>query len=164
MFSRLRKILSYDCGPFWQLAKYGAIGVMATCVQMAVFYAVAAFCLPCLASGDWAVLSLGLPPAEVSDAVRAFRFAVATAAGFAVANIFCWLMNRWFVFRPGRLVWYVEFGCFAAVSAVAMALATSVSGWLIVRFGMMTSLAALVEVAVSFVVNFAIRKFFIFKG
>ena len=35
---------------------------------------------------------------------------------------------------------------------------------LIDRFGMMTTLAVFVEIAVSFLVNFFVRKFVIFKG
>ena len=51
-----------------------------------------------------------------------------------------------------------------AVSGVAMALATGVSAMMINWFGMMTTLAVFVEVFVSFVFNFFIRKFVIFKG
>ncbi len=162
--NRIAKILSHDSGPFWQFVKYSVIGVMSTCVQLAVFYALAATCLPCLKADDWAVRCLGLRAADIADAVRAWRFAAATAGGFAVANVFCWLMNRWFVFRGGKFSWYVEFMCFVSVSAVAVAIATAISGWLIGRFGMMTSFAALVEVVVSFLINYFIRKFVIFRG
>jgi len=164
MFDRIARILSHDCGPFWQFVKYGVIGVAATCVQAAVFYALAASWLKCLGSDDWAVRLLGLPAADVTDAVRALRFSVATALGFVVANVFCWLMNRWFVFRAGRHVWYVEIALFFAVSATAMLLATVLSGVLISRLGLMTSIAVVVEVVVSFLFNFFIRKFVIFKG
>ena len=85
---------------FFQLVKYGAIGVLATALQTGVFYVLAATCLGCLSPDDVAVRLLGMPASDVGDAVRAFRFAVATGAGFVVANIFCWLMNRAFVFRP----------------------------------------------------------------
>ena len=164
MFDRISKILSHDCGPFWQLVKYGVIGVAATCVQAAAFYALAATYLKCLGSDDWAVKSLGLPAVEVTDAVRALRFAVATALGFVVSNMFCWIMNRWFVFRAGRHSWYVELALFFAVSATAMALATVLSGVLIKRLGLMTSIAVVVEVVVSFLFNYFLRKFVIFKG
>ncbi|MBO7482503.1 MAG: GtrA family protein [Kiritimatiellae bacterium] len=160
----LRKVLSHDCGPFWQFVKYGVIGVMATCVQVAVFYLMAATCLKCLAADDWAVRLLGLPSVAVADSVRAWRFAAATVVGFCVANVFCWLMNRWFVFRAGRFRWYVEFLCFLSVSAVAMCIATFLSGVLINSFGLMTSVAFAIEVVVSFLFNYFIRRFFIFKG
>ena len=160
----VRRFLSHDCGPFAQLVKYGVIGVMSTCVQMLGFYLLAATFLKCLGTDDWAVRLAGLPAAEVSDGVRAIRAAVATAAGFTVANIFCWLMNRLFVFRPGRYRWYAEFGFFFGVAALATVVALGVQSALIKYAGMMTTLAVIVEVVVSFFFNFFIRKFVIFKG
>ena len=149
---------------FPQFVKYGANGVIATYVQTGAFYLVASTCLPCLGADDWAVRWLGLPSAAVSDGVRAFRFATATAAGFVVANVVCWLMNRWCVFTPGKFRWYVEFALFFAASTLATAIALGLSAALIRMVGLMTSLALAIEIAVSFLVNFFVRKFFIFKG
>ena len=73
-------------------------------------------------------------------------------------------MNRWFVFKPGRYAWSVELVMFFSVSGLAMALATAISWVLIHQWGLMTTLAVLVEVVVSFLFNFFIRKFVIFKG
>lgn len=164
MFDYVKKILSHDCGPFWQFVKYGAIGVMSTILQTAVFYLLAATCLKCLSADDCAVKFLSLPSAEISDAVRAFRFSIATSIGFVIANVFCWLMNRWFVFKPGKFRWYTELAMFFSASTCAMFLALFLSAALIKWCGLMTTLAVLVEVVVSFAVNFTIRKFFIFKG
>ncbi|MBQ6136475.1 MAG: GtrA family protein [Kiritimatiellae bacterium] len=165
----VRKVLSHECGPFWQFVKYGAIGVMATLVQMAFFYLCASTFLRCLAPGDWAVEALSLPAAEFTGgepwfASRWFLAAAATAIGFTVANVFCWLMNRWFVFRPGRFRWYVEFGMFYSAAALATFIALSVQSLLIAWCGMMTSAAVVIEVLVSFMVNFFVRKFLIFRG
>ena len=149
---------------FFQFVKYGAIGVLATALQTGVFYLLAATCLGCLSPDDVAVRLLGMPAADVDDAVRAFRFAVATGAGFVVANIFCWLMNRAFVFRPGRYRWYVEFAMFFGAATLATFVALGLSSALIRWCGLMTTLAVAIEVIVSFLVNFFVRKFFIFKG
>ena len=164
MFDTVRKILSHDSGPFWQFVKYGAIGVMATIVQTGVFYALAVTCLKCLASDDVAVRLLGFAAADVPDATRAVRFAAATAIGFVVANVFCWLMNRAFVFRPGKFRWHVELAMFFGASTLATLIALGLMKFLIDQFGLMTTLAVAVEVVVSFLVNFFIRKFVIFKG
>ena len=117
MIDRLKKILSHDSGPFWQFVKYGAIGVMATLVHTGVFYVLASTCFCCLTSDDVAVRYLGLPAAVFSGdeawyVSRGMLASYATAVGFFLANVFCWLMNRWFVFRPGKFRWYVEFGMF----------------------------------------------------
>ena len=160
----VRRFLSHDSGPFAQFVKYGVIGVLSTCVQMIGFYLLAATCLKCLGADDWAVRFLGLPSVEVSDGLRAFRAAVATAGGFTVANIFCWMMNRLFVFKPGKFRWYVEFLMFFGVAALATVVALGVQSLLIKYFGMMTTAAVIVEVVASFLMNFFVRKFVIFKG
>jgi len=149
---------------FAQFVKYGTNGVIATYVQTGVFYLLGATCLLCLGPDDWAVRAFGFKAAAVSDGVRAFRFAVATAVGFTVANVICWLMNRWCVFTPGKFRWYAEFGMFYAASTVATVIALGLSSALIHWCGLMTTLAVFIEIVVSFFVNFFVRKFIIFKG
>jgi len=149
---------------FAQFVKYGTNGVIATYVQTCTFYLLGATCLMCLGADDWAVKGLGLPSAAVSDGVRAWRFAAATAVGFVVANVVCWLMNRWCVFKPGKYVWYVELGLFFSASTLATVVALGLSSALIRWAGLMTTAAVFIEIVVSFFVNFFVRKFFIFKG
>ena len=149
---------------FRQLFSYGIIGVLSTIVQTGVFYTLAGTALKCLKYDDWAVQNLGLPAAIVTDSTRAWRFAVATAIGFTVANVFCWAMNRKFVFKPGKFGKLVEFALFFSAAAFATTVAIGTSAALINYFGLMTTLAVFIEVGVSFAVNFFIRKFFIFRG
>lgn len=158
-----RRVLSRESGAFWQFVKYGIVGVMSTAVQMVVFYALAATALKCLKSDDWAVTWLSLPSVDITDTMRGLIFTVDIAIGFVVANIFCWLMNRAFVFRPGKFLWYLEFAMFFGVAALAWAIATGLSALLIHFCGMMTTLAAILEVVVSFLLNYVSRKFFIFR-
>ena len=165
MSGSIKKILSHDSGPFWQFVKYGAIGVMATLVQTGVFYMLATTSLKCLGGDDIMVKWFGFSAASgITDGVRAFRFLIATSLGFIVSNVFCWLMNRWFVFRPGKFRWYVELGMFFGTSTIATIIALGTSSVLISWLGLMTTLAVIIEVVVSFCVNFFVRKFFIFKG
>ena len=159
-----RRFLSHESGPIAQFVKYGAVGVASTCVQMLVFYLLASTCCRCLGPDDWAVKWFGLPAVDVPHVVRGFRFAVDTAFAFTVANVFCWLLNRAVVFKPGKFSWYREFALFFGAAASAMAIATGVAWVLINIAGLQTTFAVFVEVAVSFAVNFAARKFFIFKG
>ena len=169
MRSWLRGVLSPEAGPFWQFVKYGVVGVASTIVQLAVFLVLASSCLKCLTPDDWAVRFLGLGAAVFDGSEpwfhsRWFLAAAATAIGFTVANVFCWLMNRAIVFRPGKFAWYAEFAMFYGVAAFATAVALLVQSVLIRYFGLMTSAATLIEVLVSFLVNFFIRKFYIFGG
>ena len=159
-----KHVLSHDAGPFWQFVKYGTVGVMATCVQIGVFYLLATTCLKCLTADDWAVRLLGFAAANVSNAVRAVRFAFATGIGFVTANIFCWLMDRWFVFKPGKFRWYIEFAMFFGAATLATVIALGLSSALIHFAGLMTSAAVLIEIVASFLINYFVRKFVIFRG
>lgn len=164
MSDSVRRFLSHECGPLAQFVKYGLVGGFATLVQFAGFYVLATTVLPCLKSDDVAVRYAGFAATEASDVVRGCRFALATALAFLLANVVCWLLNRAIVFRAGKYPWYKEFGFFLAVSGLAMAVATGLCGILISSFGMMTSLASVIEVVISFVFNYFLRKFVIFKG
>ena len=147
-----------------QFMKYGSIGVMATYVQTVAFYLLATTTLPCLGPDDPAVRLFGFEAVSLTDGVRAFRFDVATAVGFVFANSFCWPMNRLFVFKPGKYRWYVELGLFFSASTLATVIALALSSALIHFGGLATSFAVVIEIVVSFLVNFFVRKFVIFKG
>lgn len=110
-----------------QLIKYGVIGVLATAVQVVTFYTLATCVFACLTSDDWAVRMFGFPAAQVSNATRGFYFAICTSIGFVVSNFFCWVMNRTFVFTPGKFRWYVELGLFYTASTIAAVLAIGLS-------------------------------------
>lgn len=148
----------------WQFAKYGAVGVMSTLVQVGVFYILAASVLQCLNADDVAVKFLGLPAVDVTDGVRAWRAGVAQAAGFTVSNLFCWVMNRLFVFTPGRHRWYVELAMFYGASVTAFAAGVALQSIAIHHLGWQTSAGALIEIVTSLMINFVVRKLFIFKG
>ena len=84
--------------------------------------------------------------------------------GFFVANLVCWLLNRKYVFAPGRHGWLVEYALFLAGSGFAI-FCGSAAIWALVRFqGMQTTYSFVVNVMVSVAVNFVVRKFFVFKG
>ena len=151
-------------GAFWQLIKYGVVGVLATVVQLTAFYIFATCVFQCLTVDDWAVKKFGLASADVSELVRGINFVVCALVGFVVSNFVCWLLNRTIVFKTGKFSWYVELGMFYAASATAAFLAIGLS-WLCINcLGLMTTLAVFIEIVVSFAINYFVRKFFIFKG
>lgn len=148
----------------WQFVKYGLIGVLATAINFAVAEVCAAYLWPCLGAGDWCVRHCGFPLAEVSDAVRATLAVYCNLVGFFVANGICWVLNRKYVFTPGRHHWLVEYLLFLAGSGVAV-LCGSVVIWMLVCFqGLQTTYSFVINIVVSVAVNFVVRKFFVFKG
>lgn len=151
-------------GLIWQIFKYGVIGVVATAVNLVVAELCAAYVWPCLGPDDLLVRRFGFASAAVTDAARAHLAVFCNFVGFFVANVLCWLLNRRFVFTPGRHRWLVEYALFLAGSGFAI-LCGSALIWALVRFrGMQTTYSFVVNVMASVAVNFVVRKFFVFKG
>jgi putative flippase GtrA len=164
----IARIVSRNASPFWQFVKYGVVGALSTFIQVAIFYACASLLFKCLEADDIAVRYLNLPFGDFKGnepwyMSRGFLAAVNTAIGFVVANIFCWLMNRAVVFTPGKFAWYKELLLFFGASTFATLIALGLMKVLIDAFGMMTTMAVVIEIVVSFFVNFIVRKFYIFK-
>ena len=150
--------------PFIQFCKYAAVGVFATLVNIAVFSVFAWYVFPCITADDFVARLLDLVPPAVDEASRARLSAYCSVAGFVVSDVVCYLINRVFVFKPGRLPMWLEFLAFTAVGAFAAFLGTAIQAWLIASFGAQTSLAFLVCILTSLAFNYVLRKFFIFKG
>ena len=148
----------------WQIAKYGVIGVLATIVNVFVAELCAAYVWPCLSPDDPFVKFLGFASSSVPDGERARLAVLCNLVGFFIANFICWLLNRKFVFKPGRHHWLLEWLYFLAGSGFAIACG-SVAIWSLVRFfGMQTTYSFAINVLVSVAINFVVRKFFVFKG
>lgn len=149
---------------FWQIFKYGLIGVLATLINLVVAEGCAAWAWPCLGADDLFVRHVGFSPVDVPDAVRATRAVFCNLVGFFVANVVCWLLNRRYVFVPGRHHWLMEYALFLAGSGFAI-LIGSAAIWILVRFnGMQTTYSFVINVLVSVAVNFVVRKFLVFKN
>lgn len=151
-------------GLIWQIFKYGVIGVIATVINLVVAELCAAYVWPCLGPDDLFVMHFGFSSAAIDDALRAELAVYCNFVGFFIANIVCWLLNRRYVFTPGRHSPFVEYLYFLAGSGFAIACG-SVVIWVLVRYyGMQTTYSFVINVLVSVSVNFVVRKFFVFKG
>jgi putative flippase GtrA len=83
---------------------------------------------------------------------------------FMIANMVAYILNIKFVFKPGRHHWLVEVGLFYAVSGVSMVLGTLLMWWLIRQFSMSTDIAFFANIVTAVLINYAMRKYVIFKG
>ncbi len=161
---RFLRFLSPEERGFIQFLKYGVIGAAATGVQVVCFYALAALVLRCLTAEDLAVRLFNFPIAEISDTARALRFALNTGLAFLIANIFCWVLNRLFVFRSGRHGILMELVLFVGGSALSTGIGT-IAGWALIQFvGVATSYSVILQVLSSVILNFVFRKFIVFRG
>ena len=156
--------LSHDAPPFVQFIKYGLAGGIATATHILMFFLAGFFLFPCVSAEDPLVKLFGLVAPVVEEALRA-RYAVfSNLAAFMISNTACYIMNRLFVFRPGRHHIVIEFLLFLAVSAVSMTVGTTLMGVLIKQFGMQTTYAFGANILSSLAINYVMRKFFVFKG
>lgn len=164
MITFIKKQLTHDAHPLVQFIKYGIVGGMATGVHIVTFFLVAWKLFPCLTANDITVKLLGLAVEPMSEAVRAWNALVCNVIGFCVSNVFCYILNRLIVFKPGRHHILLEFLLFFGVSAISLAIAGAVQTILIRYMGIQTTLAFGANILCALMINYATRKFIIFKG
>jgi len=148
-----------------QFVKYGISGLVATGVHLVVFYGMAIWVLPALTEDDPMIRLLGMgAPAAVSDGLRATRAAIGTGAAFMISNLAAYLMNILWVFKRGRHHWAVEIAMFYLVSGISLIVGTLMQTWLILHWGISTTVAFGTNMIASLAINFVVRKFLIFKS
>jgi putative flippase GtrA len=160
----LRQFRGQEHTPFVQFIKYGICGCIATVVHIGLFYVAACFLMPALSAQDPVVHALRLTVVPVTDAIRARNSMVDNVVAFIFSNLTAYLLNIFWVFKPGRHHWLIEVGLFYLVSGTSVVIGSSLMGWLIHHFGIVTTLAFGANVIVSFLINFVLRKYVIFKG
>ncbi len=89
---------------------------------------------------------------------------IGNGLAYIFSNLVAYLINIYWVFVPGRHHWIVEIILFYLVSGVAIAIGTATMGFLIRRFGMLTTYAFGSNLVAALMINYAMRKFFIFNG
>jgi predicted MFS family arabinose efflux permease len=137
---------------------------VATTVHIMIFHLVAWKVFYALQADDWFVRVFNLPIEELDDATRSRNSMLGNGVAFLVSNLVAYLINIYWVFVPGRYHWIIELGLFYLVSGVAIAIGTSIMGVLIKRFGMLTTYAFGSNLIAALMINYAMRKYFIFNG
>jgi putative flippase GtrA len=160
----LAALLGHDVHPLVQFIKYGIVGGLATAVHIVTFFLCGWFLFPCLTENDITVRLLGLTAPTVAEATRVWHAIYCNAIAFTVSNTVCYLLNRLFVFKPGRHHWALEFLFFFGASGVSLAIGTAVQTFLISHRGMQTTYAFGANLVSALLINFAMRKFVVFKG
>ena len=164
MLTLIRKHLSHDAHPVVQFIKYGIAGGLATATHIVTFFLCGWFLLPCLTQDDITVRLLGLTAPVLSESVRAWNAGFSNAVAFVLSNSVAYILNRLFVFKPGKHHWAVEFLLFFAVSGVSMVIGTAIQTFLITNQGIQTTLAFGANILTALFINYGMRKFVIFKG
>ena len=163
MIEQLQQFLAHDAGPVAQFVKYMLSGGIATGVDVFVFYLVSATLLPALAENDPVRRFLPVRVCE-DNRRRSRRFIANTCIAFVFSNLTAWILNRLFVFTPGRHDLVSEIALFYLVSGVALAIGTFL-GWCMIRYlKLSTTSSYLGKLVGALLVNYVCRRFFIFQG
>jgi len=158
------QIFGNETGNLLQFIKYGISGCIATLTHIIVFHLAAWKLFFALQADDWFVRLLNLPIQKLDDTTRSRNSMKGNAVAFVVSNLVAYLINVYWVFIPGRYHWIMEIGLFYLVSGVAIVIGTGFMGFLIRRFGMLTTYAFGANIFAALMINYAMRKFFIFNG
>jgi putative flippase GtrA len=151
-------------GPLVQFIKYAVAGAIATVVHVCLFYFLALKVLPALNQQDVLAGVLHLRVVAASDAIRARNSVIDNLIAFIFSNLTAYLINILWVFESGRHHRVLEIAFFYLVSGVSTILGSMLMGFLIGRFGVMTTMAFGANAVVSLIINYVLRKRLIFKG
>ena len=149
---------------FIQFIKYALAGGLATLTHIAIFHLMACKLFPSLQPNDHAVRLFGLRIRKVNDYQRARNSMIGNVIAFLIANMVAYITNILWVFERGRHSMMVEILLFYAVSGISVFIGTMLMGMLIKRFGLLTTYAFASNIVTAVMINYAVRKFFIFQG
>jgi putative flippase GtrA len=147
-----------------QFIKYAISGCAAVAVHTVFFYLFAWLIVPALKPDDIFVRIFNLAVGDIGDAIRARNAIIDNWLAFIFSNFAAYILNITWVFEPGRHHRAVEIIIFYAVSAISIFVGSAVMGLLIRYVGSSTTLAFGAEIVAAALVNFVVRKYFIFKG
>jgi len=160
----IEQFMGREAGPLVQFIKYGIAGGIATLSHIIVFHLVAWKILPALQKNDFAVQAFKLNVPDMDDATRSRNSMLDNFMAFILSNLVAYIINIYWVFEKGRHSMLVEVGLFYLVSGISIAIGTFLMGFLIRRYGMRTTYAFISNLVTAIMINYAARKYLIFKG
>ena len=159
----LRQFTSRQAHPFIQFIKYGISGGIVTVFSMFVFALLTWKVFPSLQENELVVRLLHLQVAPMDEVLRARNFALCKIIEFLLANLVGYALNIAWVFEQGRHSRQKELLLFYAVSLVSFVAGTALGAGLIALFNAGTAVAYLANMIAAILINFAGRKYYIFK-
>lgn len=147
-----------------QFLKYSLSGGVAVAVHIVVFYFFSWLVVPALKGDDIIVRFLHLSVPVINDTIRARNAVINNWLAFIFSNMAAYILNVAWVFESGRHRRWVELTMFYVVSAISIAVGSVVMGLLIKYLGSSTTLAFGADIVAAAMVNFVVRKYYIFKG
>ncbi|OEU50025.1 MAG: hypothetical protein BA866_01075 [Desulfobulbaceae bacterium S5133MH15] len=156
--------MALDSAAVIQFIKYGLAGGIATITHITIFHLIAWKIFPALQEKDHAVQFFNLTIKKVNDATRARNSMISNFIAFLISNMVAYITNILWVFEGGKYPFLIEILLFYCVSGISVFLGTMLMGTLIRRFGMLTTYAFSSNIVTAVMINYVMRKFFIFHG
>ena len=156
--------MALDSEAVIQFIKYGLAGGIATITHIIIFHLIAWKIFPALQEKDHAVQLFNLTIKKVNDATRARNSMIGNFIAFLISNMVAYITNILWVFEGGKYPFLIEILLFYCVSGISVFLGTMLMGILIRRFGMLTTYAFSSNIVTAVMINYVMRKFFIFHG
>jgi len=156
--------MNFDNAALIQFIKYALAGGLATLTHIILFHLIAWKIFPSLQPNDHAVRFFRLTIKPVNVTTRARNSMIGNIIAFLIANMVAYITNILWVFQGGKYHWFLEILLFYAVSGISTFLGTILMGILIRRFGILTTYAFCSNIFTAVMINYVMRKFFIFYG
>lgn len=156
--------MNIDTAALIQFIKYAIAGGLATITHIILFHLIAWKIFPSLQAKDHAVRAFKLKITPVNETTRARNSMIGNVIAFLIANMVAYITNILWVFQGGKYHWFIEILLFYAVSGISTFLGTILMGILIRRFGILTTYAFCSNIFTAVMINYVMRKFFIFYG
>ncbi len=147
-----------------QFLKYVVAGLIATGTHIIIFHLIAWKIFPALQEKDPAVRFFKMSIKSINDATRARNSMIGNGIAFIISNGVAYVLNVLWVFQGGKYHYITEILFFYAISGSTVLLGTMLMTILIKRFGLLTTYAFSVNIFTAVLLNYFVRKFFIFSG
>ncbi|MBN2685147.1 MAG: GtrA family protein [Pontiellaceae bacterium] len=146
-----------------QFFKYAACGCFALTVDMLVAFLIAWLWLPALKGTELFVKLFHAQCADVPEETRTVNFIIGSVIAFAISNLVAYILNVLFVFKAGKHSRLKEIGLFYAVSGISIGIGVAL-GALVVWLNFSYDWSYVTKALSAAMINYAVRKFFIFQG
>ena len=159
------QFFGHESANLFQFIKYGISGCIATSTHILVFHLAAWKLFSALQADDWFVRILNLPIQELDVTTRSRNSMKGNGVGFLIYQIssLILLIFTGFLF-PAVIIGSWKLACSIWSQVLAIVIGTGLMGFLIRRFGMLTTYAFGANIFAALMINYAMRKFFIFNG
>ena len=163
-FSIFQQFAGRQAHPAVQFVKYVICGGVVTVFGMMVFAVLTWKVFPCLRENELIVRLLDLQVLPMDETLRARNFAYCKIIEFMLANLLCYFINIAWVFEPGRHSRHKEIALFYAVSITSFVIGTALGTSLIAFLNTGAVMAYVTNTVAAVLINFAGRKFIVFKN